>query len=197
MSATVVVLDIVERLILAGMIGLSVWSIAVMLDRKKFFKSQLESFDLSQLKSWIETSSVADLQKWAKESSSYLGFYTLELLKAPQNSLGIEKSASSFAKIERKKIEKGLPFLATLGANAAFIGLLGTVLGIIRAFAFLGSQSGADSVMSGVSQALLATAVGLGVAIPAVVAYNIFSQKSKDLLMTAESIKDFYISRLK
>lgn len=196
MSTTVVVVDIVEKLILLALIGLSIWSIAVMLDRKKFFKSQLESVDLGQLKNWIESSAKADLQKWAKESSTYLGAYILELLRAPQNPLGLEKSASSFAKIERKKIEKGLPFLATLGANAAFIGLLGTVLGIIRAFAFLGSQSGADSVMSGVSQALLATAVGLGVAIPAVVAYNIYSQKSKDLLTAAESVKDFYISRL-
>jgi len=84
-----------------------------------------------------------------------------------------------------------------LGANAPFIGLFGTVLGIIRSFSYLGNQSGAQQVISGVSQALVATAVGLIVAIPAVVAYNIFAKKIKDLVVQLESFRDLYISQLR
>jgi biopolymer transport protein ExbB len=73
-------------------------------------------------------------------------------------------------------MEKNLGVLGTLGNNAPFIGLFGTVLGIIRAFADLArnQSGGATVVMTGISEALVATAVGLMVAIPAVVAYNVF-----------------------
>ena len=75
---------------------------------------------------------------------------------------------------ERLRLERNLAFLATLGSNAPFIGLFGTVLGIIKAFHDLaGGQAGGPSVvMAGISEALVATAVGLMVAIPAVVAFN-------------------------
>ena len=80
---------------------------------------------------------------------------------------------------ERLRLERNLAFLATLGSNAPFIGLFGTVLGIIKAFHDLaGSQAGGPSVvMAGISEALVATAVGLMVAIPAVVAFNYFSRR--------------------
>jgi biopolymer transport protein ExbB len=96
-------------------------------------------------------------------------------------------------------MERGLTVLATLGSNAPFIGLFGTVLGIISAFAALGgtTQGGANSVMSGISEALVATAIGLLVAIPAVVAYNVFSRRIRVLLQECESLKDYYLSRRK
>ena len=80
---------------------------------------------------------------------------------------------------ERLRLERHLAYLATLGSNAPFIGLFGTVLGIIRAFHDLaGNQTGGPSVvMAGISEALVATAVGLLVAIPAVVAFNHFSRR--------------------
>jgi biopolymer transport protein ExbB len=83
------------------------------------------------------------------------------------------------ATIERGRIEyeRRLAFLGTLGNNAPFIGLFGTVLGVIRAFFDLSlnpAAGGAGSVMAGISEALVATAVGLFVALPAVVAYNLF-----------------------
>jgi biopolymer transport protein ExbD len=84
-------------------------------------------------------------------------------------------------------------------ANAPFIGLFGTVLGIIRAFHELG-QSAADAgaaVMSGISEALVATAVGLMVAIPAVVLYNTFQRRNKDLLARVESIAHLVLARVK
>lgn len=75
---------------------------------------------------------------------------------------------------ERLRYGRRLGFLATVGSNAPFIGLFGTVLGIMKAFADLSGDlsQASGSVMSGISEALVATAVGLFVAIPAVVAYN-------------------------
>jgi biopolymer transport protein ExbB len=83
--------------------------------------------------------------------------------------------------IERGRIEYGrrLAFLGTLGNNAPFIGLFGTVLGVIRAFFDLARNpgvGGSGTVMAGISEALVATAVGLFVALPAVVAYNLFQR---------------------
>ena len=74
-------------------------------------------------------------------------------------------------------LDARLAVLGTIGSNAPFIGLMGTVLGVIKAAADLKSQAGADpgALMAGVFQALIATAVGLFVAIPAVVAYNYYS----------------------
>lgn len=85
------------------------------------------------------------------------------------------------AQLERARLEyeRRLAFLGTLGNNAPFIGLLGTVLGIIRAFADLAAHpgaAGAGSVMAGISEALVATAVGLAVALPAVVTFNLFQR---------------------
>lgn len=95
---------------------------------------------------------------------------------------------------EKIRLERNLSFLGTLGANAPFIGLFGTVLGIIQAFNEL-SRSGISpggqqsaSVMAGISEALVATAVGLLVAIPAVVAYNIFQRRVKRTLAQADGL---------
>ena len=80
---------------------------------------------------------------------------------------------------EKLRLERNLAFLATLGSNAPFVGLFGTVLGIIKAFHDLAAnQAGGPSVvMAGISEALVATAVGLMVAIPAVAAFNYFNRR--------------------
>jgi biopolymer transport protein ExbB len=84
---------------------------------------------------------------------------------------------------ESKRYERFLWFLATLGNNAPFFGLFGTVLGVIMAFDALGSgtkpEGGGSAVMGPIAEALIATGVGLIVAIPAVVAFNIFKQNVK------------------
>jgi biopolymer transport protein ExbB len=93
--------------------------------------------------------------------------------------------------------EKNLAILSTIGANAPFIGLFGTVLGIIKAFHDLSqSASGAQTVSAGVSEALVATAVGILVAIPAVVAFNLFNRKVKSGVAYAESMKSFLIGKM-
>ena len=91
---------------------------------------------------------------------------------------------------ERTDLEKRLTILNTLGNNAPFIGLLGTVLGIIKAFYGLGTlgSAGAEVVMRSISSALIATAAGLFVAIPVVMANNYFSRRMKVILQNMEAL---------
>ncbi|MBF0208035.1 MAG: MotA/TolQ/ExbB proton channel family protein [Oligoflexia bacterium] len=103
---------------------------------------------------------------------------------------------SSF--LARKKIEldRHLSFLGTLGANSPFIGLFGTILGIIKAFYDIGNNvagEGAKSISVGLSEALVATAVGLLVAIPAVIFFNLYQRKIKTIIARAESLGDYII----
>jgi biopolymer transport protein ExbB len=101
---------------------------------------------------------------------------------------------------ERLRLERGLSFLGTLGNNAPFLGLFGTVLGIIHAFADLQtSTSGQASraVMGGISEALISTAVGLIVALPAVAAFNVFQRAIKTRSASAESLGGELMAQLK
>jgi biopolymer transport protein ExbB len=100
---------------------------------------------------------------------------------------------------ERERYDARLDFLATLASNAPFVGLFGTVLGIIRAFNDLASdiaQAGA-AVMAGVAEALVATAVGLLVAIPAVVAFNVFKRRVKLASNNAQLLSRILLAHLK
>jgi biopolymer transport protein ExbB/biopolymer transport protein TolQ len=84
----------------------------------------------------------------------------------------------------RMDLERGSTLLGTLGNNAPFIGLFGTVIGVIMAFHQLGASQTSQSmnaVMGGIAEALVATGVGLFVAIPAVVAYNIIQKSISDI----------------
>jgi biopolymer transport protein ExbB len=90
---------------------------------------------------------------------------------------------------EKRHLEGKLLWLGTLGNNAPFVGLFGTVLGVIKAFHDLAeSGAGPEVVMAGLSEALVATAVGLLVAIPAVLAYNALSKQVKDILSETEAL---------
>jgi biopolymer transport protein ExbB len=104
------------------------------------------------------------------------------------------------ARIEGKyKLERRLWVLGTLGNNAPFIGLFGTVLGVIKAFADLAGSAtaGPEVVMAGLSEALIATAVGLLVAIPAVMAYNYLMKRSGELLAETDALSRRLLAALK
>lgn len=93
-------------------------------------------------------------------------------------------------KVERLRYERGLAFLGTLGNNAPFIGLFGTVVEIIRALHELGEKSGvgATAVMGRLSEALAATAIGLVVALPAVACFNYFQRRLKLFTVASEAL---------
>ncbi|MBV1861779.1 MAG: MotA/TolQ/ExbB proton channel family protein, partial [Nannocystaceae bacterium] len=102
----------------------------------------------------------------------------------------LELILESATAAEKVRLERNLSFLGTVGANAPFVGLLGTVLEILRVFNLLGergvaSATDASSIMTGISEALVATGVGLIVAIPASVAYNVFLKRVGGLLTRA------------
>jgi biopolymer transport protein ExbB len=102
-------------------------------------------------------------------------------------------------KYEKQKLSRGLIIIGTTGSNAPFVGLFGTVLGIIKAFHDLGvgTDEAASAVMAGISEALVATAVGLMVAIPAVILYNYFQSRNKSLVAELESMSHLLLSRFK
>lgn len=201
MEALILVLKIVENLILLILIGLSVWSIGIMIDRHRNFKS-IEETDgnLNEAKDLIRHQRWAELEDWVTHRKGPRAGTLATVMETYKNGDSqVDRSVKSYLTDEKMRIEKGFTVLATLGSNAPFIGLFGTVLGIIQAFNALNDSSagGANKVMAGIALALVATAAGLFVAIPAVVSFNVFSQKSRRILTECSSIKDFYLSRVK
>jgi biopolymer transport protein ExbB len=188
-----------SRLILIVLVGLSVWSVAIMVDRFRALKWLEASDALEGAKKLITARDWTGLAQW---TSSHPGLRSGTLQAAMSvakngNTEQIDRSVRSYLALERASLEKGLTALATLGSNAPFIGLFGTVLGIIQAFGALAIQNNnTTSVMTGISEALVATAIGLFVAIPAVIAYNVLSRKLRLLLTECESLRDLYLSRV-
>lgn len=117
---------------------------------------------------------------------------------APYGTAAVERAFHGTVTAEKLRMERGLALLATTGSNAPFVGLFGTVLGIIKAFNDLAkSQAEAsEAVMAGISEALVATAVGLIVAIPAVVLFNVFNRWVRARLARTESITELVLARL-
>lgn len=174
----------IARLILAVLIGLSIWSVTIIVDRFRYFKK-------IPLDSEGERSA---LKSGGGFKDGYYGELLQDLSKF-DSSEQVEKAHNSILNQKRKEMEKGLPVLGTLGATAPFIGLLGTVLGIIVSFGELSKGAGStNTVMFSLAEALILTAVGLLVAIPAVVSFNIFSRKTKLILSEAEGFKDLYLA---
>lgn len=114
-------------------------------------------------------------------------------------SKGLDEVFTSFTLVEKPKLDKFLNFLATVGSNAPFVGLLGTVMGIMKAFNDLAQNSAAGNevVMLGIAHALIATAIGLFVAIPAVIGFNYYSKMVKDTVQTIDVAKELTLAYAK
>jgi biopolymer transport protein TolQ len=110
----------------------------------------------------------------------------------------IERTAAHLAQSQLSRLESYLPFLATTGNITPFVGLLGTVMGIIDAFREIGTQGTASisAVAPGVSEALVATAAGLFTAIPAVIAYNYFLSRIRRTAFRIDSVTIEVLSSL-
>jgi biopolymer transport protein TolQ len=110
----------------------------------------------------------------------------------------IERTASHIGQRQLSQLETYLPFLATTGNITPFVGLLGTVMGIIDAFREIGTQGTASisAVAPGVAEALVATAAGLFTAIPAVIAYNYFLTRSRSTAFRLDSVSIEVLSSL-
>ena len=160
------------------LVGLSVLSVAVALERGTYFFRRRIGSKFPELMRLCHAGNLAAAAKLVSGDS-----LEADVVRAAEGaaSSGLEAvSMATAANVEKKRIEyeQRLSILGTLGNNAPFIGLFGTVLGIIRAFADLSTagKGGAQAVMGGISEALVATAVGLFVAIPAVLGFNFFQR---------------------
>jgi len=111
---------------------------------------------------------------------------------------GAQRSMCVALAREEEKLEMHLPFLATVGSTSPYVGLFGTVWGIMNSFRGLANvhQATLASVAPGISEALIATAIGLFAAIPAVIAYNRFSAKTESLMNSYETFADEFSSVL-
>lgn len=111
---------------------------------------------------------------------------------------GVQRSMRVALAREEEKLETHLPFLATVGSTSPYIGLFGTVWGIMNSFRGLANvhQATLASVAPGISEALIATAIGLFAAIPAVIAYNRFSARTEWLMNNYETFADEFSSIL-
>lgn len=179
--------------ILYILLALSVLSITVIVERAIFYATNRKAWNQLAKRldpavhgaRWDEVRQIVDA--WPGPETDVL---RAALDGSDMGSEAADKLVESAMVLEQQRLDRRLAFLGTLGNNAPFIGLFGTVLGIIRAFHDLSGnmQGGANVVMAGISEALIATAVGLFVAIPAVIAYNYYMKSSSGELNRARSV---------
>jgi biopolymer transport protein ExbB/TolQ len=203
------------RCVVIVLFVMSIWSLAVIIDRALYFnaaRKQSREFapkvagalkegrldeaiklgDRSK-KSHLAEVVTSGLQEFRSFGSG--GTITEEQVESAQRAL--ERSEA----IVHAKLKRGLGGLATIGSTAPFIGLFGTVLGILRSFQEIATQktSGIGAVAGGISEALVTTAFGLLVAIPAVMTFNYFTNKveSFDVEMdnSSSELVDYFIKQ--
>ncbi|MET0286197.1 MAG: MotA/TolQ/ExbB proton channel family protein [Polyangiales bacterium] len=187
------------------MFGLSFISIAIVIERLVVFKSK--GTDLKRLADKLDGAlATGDLVKAREllrdETSVSARVADAGLKLASRGPDTAEKGMQSAMAIERSLLEARLAYLGTLGNNAPFVGLFGTVIGIILAFNELGQasasggQAASQAVMGSIAEALVATAVGIAVALPAVAFYNFFQRWISTLLADAEALQNLVLAYL-
>jgi biopolymer transport protein ExbB len=184
------------------LIGLSVVSVTVMVERAISLSAPRLDFEalsrrLLGLLGRGDYQAAREALEPARSPEARVALVGIGELPRGRNA-ALEAMASARSQ-ERLRLERYLGVLGTLGNNAPFIGLFGTVLGIIKAFADLARNQGgggAAVVMAGISEALVATAVGLVVAIPAVIAFNIFQGKVRRTLGRVDAMAHLILSAL-
>jgi len=175
------------------MIFLSILVIGVTIERWFYFlRTKLDSdIFMDKIKNYIIDGNYEDAINFCKKSKGTIPVVVragLENRELPRDE--IDKIMEAVRMEQRVNLERYLGILGTLGNTAPFIGLLGTVLGIIKAFRDLASSAGAgpEVVMVGIAEALIATATGLAVAIPAVILFNYFMKKVKNISVEMDAV---------
>jgi biopolymer transport protein ExbB/TolQ len=204
MPVWIIAVQWISRSILLLLFILSIWSVATMLRcfrllQKADGSSKGGNNEMEKVTGLVETRQWALFTEWASQGDTLHAGTARVILQTTSNDASqIDRAVKSYLSLERSRLEEGLTVLATLGSNAPFIGLFGTVLGVIQSFGALGAhRTDAADIMVGISEALIATAFGLFVAIPAVVAYNGFSRRLKGIIVKSEALKDLYLSKIK
>lgn len=205
-------MDIQQRLTAFAMLGatwvmwllvvLSIISIAVILERTYYILTSRE--DIERLvRELLRLLEKGDLEGAKKRMSAGRSFEAriaaAGLVKADQGPEVARERMAAEQQMARLQMERNLVFLGTVGNNAPFIGLLGTVIGVIRAFHTLNDTAGrvTGGLMADIGEALVATAIGILVAIPAVAAFNIFQRIIKARMARSEVLCDHIVAYLK
>lgn len=181
-----------SRWVLWLLIALSVAALAVIMERIWFFLQERapQQRIAEALRSLRDGDASAALPKLEGARSMEAAVARACLQHAGDGPAAVEEHKGAALERERLRYERRLAFLGTLGNNAPFVGLFGTVLGIIRAFHDLAGSSlqGTQVVMAGIAEALVATGVGLLVALPAVAMYNLLIRHVESTASEAEAV---------
>lgn len=185
-----------DQVVLLVLAAMSVLSVGMIFERfLSLNKIAQDSLAIRQkIKSLLASNNLTGFEDLAKDTTSLEGRAAAQALIHIKASgiAGSEEVFNTFMLNEKPELEKYLSVLATIASNAPFIGLLGTVLGIMKAFndLALSTDAGQQTVMAGISVALIATAAGLFVAIPAGIFYNFFTRRVKTIYTSLESVKE-------
>lgn len=198
--------SVVVQLVMLALVLASLTSWIMIFQRSAMLRAGRRALDGFEERFW----SGIDLGKLYRESSSQpdpdcgveqvfrAGFKEFSRLNQQQGvdpdavMDGVNRAMRVAVSREEEKLESGLPFLATVGSTSPYVGLFGTVWGIMNSFLGLAQvqQATLATVAPGIAEALIATAIGLFAAIPAVIAYNRFSAGSERLLARYETFAD-------
>jgi len=201
-----ILLEVGATPIMYLMIALSVVSVAIMIERGWFFTmiseniaklaealgERLNEHDLNGARALV-----------AASKSAEAAIVAAGLKQIGRGAEAAEEAMASATALQRMRLERRLAFLGTLGNNAPFIGLLGTVIGIVQAFEKLqvaginGAGGPASDVMGSIAESLVATAIGLIVAIPAVAAFNYFQRRIRAALANSDALTHILLAYAK
>lgn len=192
--------------------GLSAVSLAVALER--FLALRARRGDLQALAEMLDRRLAEEdvegaIAELAKSPSAAAAIARAGLRLAHLGPAAAEKAMQSAATLEKSRLDVRLAYLGTVGNNAPFVGLFGTVIGVIQAFEELGhgtpghgaqasaaSQVASQAVMGSIAEALVATAVGIAVALPAVALYNYLQRQVTGILAGADALTSLVLAYL-
>ena len=195
--------DFIVKSVILMLIGCSIYSWAIIIEKFRLFKKiNLESEEFEE-KFWKSKSAEAfynNLPINLENPMALLFKDSMQTLLKAKNKSNLNERMSSVLEVNIEKqivtLEKGFTFLATVGSTAPFIGLFGTVWGIMNSFQSIAISRNTSLaiVAPGIAEALFATALGLLAAIPAVVAYNKFNNDSKKYSQRLENFSKRFLS---
>ena len=195
--------DIIVKTVIIILIVSSIYSWAIIFEKIKLFKKINKSTDEFENKFWKSKSAESfynSLPSNVNDPMANLFKDSMQVLLKSKRSSNLDEKMSRMLEInvehQMEKIDKSYTFLATVGSTAPFIGLFGTVWGIMNSFQSIAISRNTSLaiVAPGIAEALFATALGLLAAIPAVVAYNKFSSDSKKYSQKLENFSKRFLS---
>ena len=195
--------DIIVKSVIIILIVSSIYSWAIIFEKMKLFKKINKSTDEFENKFWKSKSAESfynSLPPNINDPMANLFKDSMQVLLKSKRSSNLDEKMSRMLEInvdqQMEKIDKSYTFLATVGSTAPFIGLFGTVWGIMNSFQSIAISRNTSLaiVAPGIAEALFATALGLLAAVPAVVAYNKFSSDSKKYSQKLENFSKKFLS---